>query len=193
MAAAPSTPTKPSSAPGIIQSTPHSRTSANATTMDTAPVASLQSELKKTMADEFGGHIWEFPPEMLAQMLSPKRLKPAYFEGLIARGHQGPLHPTLDDHICLVNDAAVASALNGIEAPSFTSQSVAREAQTYETLCQFLNGCIRTIDSAYDHLAHRILSMIFALGVLISTDASQEFLQFPIARNSPAFGFNPGC
>ncbi|KAK7037075.1 hypothetical protein R3P38DRAFT_3183148 [Favolaschia claudopus] len=63
----------------------------------TPPIASLQSELKKDMADEFGGYIWQFSPQRISQMLSPKRLMSTYIAGLITDGHKGPLHPTLDD------------------------------------------------------------------------------------------------
>ncbi|KAJ6607621.1 hypothetical protein B0H10DRAFT_2227628 [Mycena sp. CBHHK59/15] len=57
-------------------------------------------------------------------------------------------------YICLVDDAVVASALDGIEVPSSTSKPVDRESQSYQTLCVFLNDCGRAINSAYDRLAH---------------------------------------
>ncbi|KAJ7856506.1 hypothetical protein B0H14DRAFT_3864980 [Mycena olivaceomarginata] len=118
-----------------------------------APVASLQSELKKDIADEFGGHIWQFSPKRISQMLSPKHLKSAYTKALVTSGQKGPLHPRLDDHICLVDDAVVASALDGIEIPPSTSKPVDRESQSYQTLCVFLNDCGQAINSAYDRLA----------------------------------------
>ncbi|KAJ7751526.1 hypothetical protein DFH07DRAFT_1032410 [Mycena maculata] len=153
MASVPVTPVKnPSS--DTTHSTPHSRTTAHATTLNTASVASLQSELKKDIADEFGGHIWQFSPKRISQMLSPKHLKSAYTKALITSGQKGPLHPRLDDHICLVDDAVVASALDGTEVPSSTSKPVDRESQSYHTLCAFLNDCGQAINSAYDRLAH---------------------------------------
>ncbi|KAJ7803019.1 hypothetical protein B0H14DRAFT_3154698 [Mycena olivaceomarginata] len=152
MASVPVTPVKnPSS--DTTHSTPHSRTTAHATTLNTAPVASLQSELKKDIADEFGGHIWQFSPKRISQMLSPKHLKSAYTKALVTSGQKGPLHPRLDDHICLVDDAVVASALDGIEIPPSTSKPVDRESQSYQTLCVFLNDCGQAINSAYDRLA----------------------------------------
>lgn len=153
MASVPVTPVKTPSS-DTTHSTPHSRTTAHATTLDTAPVASLQSELKKDIADEFGGHIWQFSPKRISQMLSPKHLKSAYTKALITSGQKGPLHPRLDDHICLVDDAVVESTLDGIEVPSSTSKPVDRESQSYQTLCVFLNDCGQAINSAYDRLAH---------------------------------------
>ncbi|KAJ7726197.1 hypothetical protein B0H14DRAFT_2268463, partial [Mycena olivaceomarginata] len=128
-------------------STPHSRTTAHATTLNTAPVTSLQSELKKDLAHELGGHIWQFSPQRISQMLSPKCLKPGYTNDLITSGQKGPLHPSLDDHICLVDDAAVTSALDGIEVPSSAVKPVDRESQSYQSLCVFLNNCVRAINS----------------------------------------------
>ncbi|KAJ7889100.1 hypothetical protein B0H14DRAFT_3855828 [Mycena olivaceomarginata] len=160
MASVPVTPIKTPSS-DTTHSTPHSRTTAHATTLNTAPVASLQSELKKDIADEFGGHIWQFSPKRISQMLSPKRLKSAYTKSLITSGQKGPLHPRLDDHICLVDDAVVASALDGIEVPSSTSKPVDRESQSYQTLCVFLNDCGQAINSAYDRLAHAHPSLHF--------------------------------
>ncbi|KAJ7883666.1 hypothetical protein B0H14DRAFT_3857259 [Mycena olivaceomarginata] len=152
MASVPVTPVKTPSS-DTTHSTPHSRTTAHATTLNTAPVASLQSELKKDIADEFGGHIWQFSPKRISQMLSPKHLKSAYTKALITSGQKGPLHPRLDDHICLVDDAVVASALDGIEIPSSRTKPVDRESQSYQTLCVFLNDCGQAINSAYDRLA----------------------------------------
>ncbi|KAJ6611050.1 hypothetical protein B0H10DRAFT_1953338 [Mycena sp. CBHHK59/15] len=87
-------------------------------------------------------------------MLSPKHLQSTYTRDLTTNGQNGPLHPSLDDYICLVDDAVVASALDGIEVPSSTSKPVDRESQSYQTLCVFLNDCGRAINSAYDRLAH---------------------------------------
>ncbi|KAJ7223091.1 hypothetical protein GGX14DRAFT_657162 [Mycena pura] len=98
------------------------------TTLDTESVARRQSEMKK----EFGGRIWQFSPQRISQMLSPKRLKPTYTERLIATGHRGPLHPILDDHICLVDDPTVVNAIDGIKVPAPPR---------------------RAIDSAYNRLA----------------------------------------
>lgn len=86
-------------------------------------------------------------------MLSPKHLKPTYTKNLIASRHKGPLLPMLDDHICLVDDAAVVSALDGIEVPSLASKYVFRGPRSHEMLSVFLNDCVRAINSAYDHLA----------------------------------------
>ncbi|KAJ7811354.1 hypothetical protein B0H14DRAFT_3479810 [Mycena olivaceomarginata] len=152
MASVPATPAKTASSDST-HSTPHSRTTAHATTLNTAPVTSLQSELKKDLAHELGGHIWQFSPQRISQMLSPKCLKPGYTNDLITSGQKGPLHPSLDDHICLVDDAAVTSALDGIEVPSSAVKPVDRESQSYQSLCVFLNNCVRAINSAYDRLA----------------------------------------
>ncbi|KAJ7442227.1 hypothetical protein B0H11DRAFT_2083070, partial [Mycena galericulata] len=152
MASVPSTPVKiPSS--DTTHSTPHSRTTAHARTLNTAPVASLQSALKKDIADEFGGHIWQFPAKKISRMLSPKRLKTEYTKTLITSGQKGPLHPSLDDHICLVDDPVVTNAFDEIEVPPSTLKSVGQESQSYQSLCDFLNACGQAINIAYDRLA----------------------------------------
>ncbi|KAJ7479312.1 hypothetical protein B0H11DRAFT_2280857 [Mycena galericulata] len=152
MASVPSTPVKiPSS--DTTHSTPHSRTTAHARTLNTAPVASLQSALKKDIADEFGGHIWQFPAKKISRMLSPKRLKTEYTKTLITSGQKGPLHPSLDDHVCLVDDPVVTNAFDEIEVPPSTLKSVGQESQSYQSLCDFLNACGQAINIAYDRLA----------------------------------------
>ncbi|KAK7016124.1 hypothetical protein R3P38DRAFT_2407721, partial [Favolaschia claudopus] len=58
------------------------------------------------------------------------------------------------DHSCLVDDAAVASALGEIDIHSPAPKPVDRESQSYEMLCVFLNDCVQAINSAYDRLAN---------------------------------------
>ncbi|KAJ7507201.1 hypothetical protein B0H11DRAFT_194572 [Mycena galericulata] len=154
MASVPSTPVETPSASDTTHTTPQSRTTAQARTLNTAPVASLQSELKEDIADEFGGHIWQFPAKEISRMLSPKRLKSEYTKALITSGQKGPLHPSLDDHICLVDDPVVTNALDGIEVPPSTLKPVGQESQSYQSLCDFLNACGQAINIAYDRLAN---------------------------------------
>ncbi|KAF8204278.1 hypothetical protein K438DRAFT_2098551 [Mycena galopus ATCC 62051] len=103
---------------------------------DTPPVAALQSDLKRAMSDEFDGHIWEFEPETISQMLSPKRLKAEYFKDLLAIGHKGPSIPastiTFRPFLCTGTCHAGAAELR--KSPSF------------------LNDCVREVNAVYDDL-----------------------------------------
>ncbi|THU82289.1 hypothetical protein K435DRAFT_457431 [Dendrothele bispora CBS 962.96] len=121
-------------------STPKKKTTSSAHTPNTPPLSRHQSELLGLIGQEIGAHTWQFPASVVAQMLSPKRLK--------TRVKDTVYHP-IGDYDCLIDEKFVQKALAKYKAPARPTLDPSVERRNYDPVSKFLNTCVENCQSAY--------------------------------------------
>jgi hypothetical protein len=103
------------------------------------------------VAAEIDDQTYQFPPDEVARMLSPKRLK----DGLSSP------QPLLKDFDCLIDETVVKDAMKQVpelkavsdDNPGWDTNS---ERRNYESIAKFLNTCVQECDKVYDAIHQKL-------------------------------------
>ena len=125
-------------------STPQKKKSSRTYTFSAPEYSGKQDELKVELEGEIGSQTWEFKPEMVAQMLSPKRQSPE-------RQSQ-----------CLIDNPLIQEYLEGKKADIQPPAAWAGQGEpaSYKPIAEFLNHLLDLCRLAYDDLAQKLPSVI---------------------------------
>ncbi|RPD53233.1 hypothetical protein L226DRAFT_563965 [Lentinus tigrinus ALCF2SS1-7] len=137
----------------LPQSTPVKPTSSKVSTAWTPAQQRLQDELLELMAGELGEQTWQFPPDDIARMLSPKIINAVHSPGEL----QDP-YPPLARYTCLIDDDRVGKALDAVSGPKPLQLDADTEKPNYKPVANFLNECVSSCKTVYSSLRHVKLS-----------------------------------
>lgn len=132
-------------------SSPHRRHSRQSHTISTPPISRAQAELLDLVAAEIDDQTYQFPPDEVARMLSPKRLK----DGLL------PLpQPLLKDFDCLIDETVVKDAMKQVPELKVVNDEwdTNSERQNYESIAKFLNTCVQECNNVYGVIHQKLAS-----------------------------------
>ncbi|KAH8087188.1 hypothetical protein BXZ70DRAFT_1011659 [Cristinia sonorae] len=132
------------------------------------PVGKNRDKLKRMMRGEIFNQTWQFPPEVVARMLSPKTLSSAWTPSVPDEA------PGLDDYSCEVSsvlsraEASLDTHCNSASLKNIQWPNTSQEPPFYEPLAKFLNACVAACKGiiqeqsphALEDLFHRDLAFI---------------------------------
>lgn len=127
---------------------PPPSTSSNINSRSPADAITEHQATHTIMQQEIGNKTWQFDPQTVARMLSPKTLK---------MPKAPPIHPSVDDFNCLVDDANVLAAMNRMPVPPEPTQTPQKsQSSSHEPLAHFLQTCVHNCNIAYDDIAEKV-------------------------------------
>ncbi|KAI0754535.1 hypothetical protein C8Q80DRAFT_1139655 [Daedaleopsis nitida] len=132
--------------PAANHTTPHKRTSGQASTPESTPAAPrTQETLLDAMPLELGDQVWEVDVETTRRMLSPKKFR--------SDVDKKDSYPFLESFTCLVDDHKVQPAMKSMPIPGPpTRWDTAAERVNYEPTATFLNNCVDNCVNALKRL-----------------------------------------
>ncbi|RDX56179.1 hypothetical protein OH76DRAFT_602608 [Lentinus brumalis] len=132
----------------------HAKTSSQSSTPWTPAVRRLQGELLALMDGELGEQIWQFPPNDIARMLSPKIINVADSP---ARSQEP--YPPLAWYRCVIDDHAICAGVDSMSGPQPLTL-VPSERLNYKPLAKWFNECVTPCDELYTRVRQKKLASV---------------------------------